>query len=362
MHRGRIVTLLQRGEGDHGLEGRAGRIVGRERLVEQRLAVVFRQRLIFRPGQPLDEGVGVEAGRRGQAQDVAGAAIHHHRRAALLAEHLQRPVLDIGVEGQADRRAGGRRDIAVRILPDHAALDVHLHLARPGLAAQIEVVGFLDPLLADAEAGIEHDRIGVGAGLADVLGVDLGHIADHVGEGAAKGIDPHLAHVGGDAGKLRRPDVDAGELLPAHVLHHGHRRLARGVGDIVGQAVAAGLVHGHQLGKVLDDRIDIGVLVAGQKQAEGRAVGRQHHAVAVEDQAPGRRREPILELVLVREHLVAAGFQDLQMGQARAEHRQPRARHAAEQEGAPVEQRLALVHLVKIDRRFDHRKRTSWSS
>ncbi len=42
----------------------------------------------------------------------------------------------------------------------------------------------------------------VGLGLLQVAVRDLGHVADHVGEGAAERIDPHLAHVGRHAGQL----------------------------------------------------------------------------------------------------------------------------------------------------------------
>ena len=108
------IAVLQRGQRHHGLEGRARRIGGGQRLVEQRLVVVVGQRLVLGRGQARDELVGVEAGRREHAQDVAGAAVHHHRRAAVLAEHLQGAVLDVGVEGQHDLLAGDRLDVAGR--------------------------------------------------------------------------------------------------------------------------------------------------------------------------------------------------------------------------------------------------------
>ena len=222
--------MLQRGQGDHGLEGRAGRIGRGQGLIEQGLAIIFGQGLVVRPAHAAHKGVGVEAGGGEHAQHIPAAAVHHHRRAAVGPEDLHGPVLNVGIERQLDGRAGRWRKIAAGIVAQNAALDVHLDLARAGLAAQIQVIGFFQPLLADAKAWIEQDGFGIGSVLGDVLGADLGHIAYNMGEGRGEGIDPHLTHIGGDARKLRRAHIDAGKLLPGHVLHQGHGRAAgRGV-------------------------------------------------------------------------------------------------------------------------------------
>ena len=190
--------MLQRGQGDHGLERRARRIGGGQRLVEQRLVVVVGQRPVLGAGQALDEAVGVEAGRRKQAQDVAGAAVHHHRRAAVLAEHLQRAVLDVGVQRQRSVLARRRRDVAAGVLAHHPALGSRPRPSgRPACRAGRRSQRLLDPLLADAEARIEQHRVGVRARPWSTSVVrDLGDVADHMGEGAAERIDPGLAHVG----------------------------------------------------------------------------------------------------------------------------------------------------------------------
>ena len=350
----RIDAVLQRGHGDHGLEGRAGRIGGAERLVEQRLAVVGGQGAVVRTGHALDELVGVEARRREQAEDVPVAHVHHHRGAAVVAEHLQPPVLDIGVEGELDRGAGRRRQVAAGVAAHHPALDVDLHLSRAGRAAQGKIESLLHPALADAEARIEQDGLGVGAGLGDVLGADLGDVADHVGEGRREGIDPHLAHVGGHARQFRGADVDPGELLPAHVLDHRHGRAARGVLDVLLQALEAGFAHRHQLGELAQGALDVDVLVLGQQEAEVRPVGRQHHAGAVEDQAARRRRQHHLELVVLGGHLVAAGLEELEVGQPPAQGDEAESEGPAEQDGAALEQPLTLVGVVQQYGPVDH--------
>ena len=213
----------------HRLEGRPRRIGGGQRLVEQGLPFILRKGPIFRASQAANEPVGIEAWSRKHAEDVAVAAIHHHRRAAVGAEHLHGPVLDIGVEGEHDLLAGDRLDVAGRVGGDLVAVGVHLDLLRPRLAAEVQVESFLNALPADPKAGIQQDRVGVGAGQGQVCLVDFRHIADDVGERAAVGVDPHLAHVGGDAGQFRRADIDRAELLPAHVLHDLHGGFSRGV-------------------------------------------------------------------------------------------------------------------------------------
>ena len=154
----------------------------------------------------------------------------------------------------------------------------------------------------------------------------------------------------------------ARELLPGHVLQHRHRGLARRGVDLGGQALAARVVQGREPREVGQDGRDVGGLVPGQQQAKRRAVGGEHHAVAVEDQPARRRGEQELELIVFGEHPVAPGFQQLEVRQPGAQGDEAQARRAAEQEGAPVEQALALVHLVEVDGRSDHRKRASAAS
>ena len=101
------------------------------------------------------------------------------------------------------------------------------------------------------------------------------------------------------------------------------------------------------------------VVVLGQQQPEIGTVGGQHDAVAVEDQAARRRGEQELELVVLREHLVAVRLDQLQLGQPSAQRHQAGAGETAEQERPSMEAPLTLVDVVEIDGGPDHRKRTS---
>ena len=268
----RIDTILQRRQRHHGLEGRSRRIGRAQGLVEQRLAVVGGERTIVGTRHPLHELVGVEARRREQAEHVAVADVHHHRRAAIVAEDFEAAILDVGVERQLDRGAGLSEQVAAGVPAHHTALDVDLDLPRPRHAAQGQIERLFDAPLADPKAGIKQDRLGVGSGFGDVFRADLRDVADDMREGGGEGVDPDLAHIGRNAGKLGRADVDAGKLLPTHVLDNRHRRAAGSVLDILLQALQPRLTHRHELGELAQRALDVDIFVLGEQQAKVWAV------------------------------------------------------------------------------------------
>jgi hypothetical protein len=186
---------LKGGHGGHRLEGGARRVGAAQRLIQQGSPLVIGQGLIIDRSKAAHELVGVEARGRGHAQDVPRAAIDHHRGPALFAENLQGAVLDVSIKGELDLFAGRRRNIAGDVLAHLAAIGVHLHLLGAGLAPQVQVESLLHPLAADAEPRMQQYGVGVGAFRGDVFLIDLGHIADDVGECAAVRVDPHLTHV-----------------------------------------------------------------------------------------------------------------------------------------------------------------------
>ena len=93
-------------------------------------------------------------------------------------------------------------------------------------------------------------------------------------------------------------------------------------------------------------------------QPEVRPVGGDLDPVAVQD-APSRRRpEAEIELVRGRKGLVAVRLHELQRDQPAGHGQHGGPRQSPQQEGAPVERPLALVHLVKEDGWF-HRGKLS---
>ncbi len=157
-----IVAVLQRRQGDHGLERRARREGRAQGLVEQRVVVVIVQQLVVGRRNAGDEQVRVKTRARGHAQDFAGLDVHHHRAAGILGENIDGALLDIGVERQDDLLARRRRDRTVVIDADDNALGIDLDPLAARGTTQLLVIGFFDALLADTERGIVQELGGEG--------------------------------------------------------------------------------------------------------------------------------------------------------------------------------------------------------
>ncbi len=185
-----------------------------------------------------------------------------------------------------------------------------------------------------------------------------------MGEGPAEGIDPRLPHVGGDARQLGRAHVDAGKLLPGQIVGDRDRYEPGAVHQVAEHLLALLIIDRQQLGDQVQGGVGVRDLVLGDQQPEIRPVAGQLDTVAVHD-APARRRgQAEVELVGGREVLVTAALEQLQLHQPTDEGQKAHPRQPADQEGAPVELALPLVHLLEEDGRFVqvHRKRTSASS
>ena len=117
--------------------------------------------------------------------------------------------MDIGIQRQTDFLALGGRNVTFRVHLDHTAPGVDLGFGRAGAAAQRLVESAFYPLASNAKSRIEQHRIRVGSCRRQISVVHLGHIADHMREGPAVGINTHLAHVGGNAGQFGRAHIDA---------------------------------------------------------------------------------------------------------------------------------------------------------
>ena len=178
---------LERGHGGDHLEGRARRIGALHRLVGQRPVGIVGQALVIGHRDAAHEEVGIEAGRRGDGAQIAGLAVHHHRRGALAAQ----PRLDIGLQAGIHRQLQVRAGLPVAAvkLAHHPARGVDLHALGAGLAAQQVLLLGLQPDLADLEARDHQHRLGV-FHLRQVIIADRADITDHMGEVAALRIDP----------------------------------------------------------------------------------------------------------------------------------------------------------------------------
>ncbi len=145
-------VLLQAGDGHDDLEGRAGRELGLDGLVEQRVVGVVDDGVPVALGEADGELVGVEGGARDHGEDLAGVRVHGDDGAVLAFEGLLGGELDVEVDGEPEVLAGGGELLAE--VADLLAVGVDDDVAGAVLAAEEGVVGGLDAGLADDVAGI----------------------------------------------------------------------------------------------------------------------------------------------------------------------------------------------------------------
>ncbi len=174
----------------------------------------------------------------------------------------------------------------MREFAHHAAEGVDLDLAGASRAAQLEIVRFLDPALADAEIRQLDQRIVA----VQLVFRDRRDIAHDMRDGVGEGIIPDQALLDRHARKIERVDVDAGHLVPIHVLADRHRDKAVLVADVAQHAAAVAVAQRHQRGNGVERRRDIAGLFGHQHGPVGGPVHRQGHAETVDD-APARRRQ-----------------------------------------------------------------------
>ena len=361
-----IQPLEHRRHADDRLEGRAGRVRPRNRLVEQRVTLVVAPRAVDGAGHAGHEQVRVERRRRSHAQDVARPAVNGDRRAGILAEHLQRQILGVGVQREDHLLAGNRRLRAVLVLAPDAALGVDFHPMIAWRSPQLGVQRALQALTADAEARMVEDRRRLLAFFPHRLDVavrDLGHIADRMGETAAEGIEANVVHRGQHARQFVHEQADAGELLPGEVrLHRDRRETWRRI-DLANDTPTAFLGLGQQARDQIERGVQVGRGVPHDRDGEAGAIARHHDAVAVRDPAARRDLEPVIEPVGGRRRRIAPLVDQLQVRETGAENAKAQQAAAAQQEGAPQERALPLVDLAEIDLGpFAHRNLRSPSS
>ena len=156
---GVIAFASSAGHRHRHLERRARRVEAGRRLVDQRRrAGCWSIRSHCACDTPELNSAGIERRVGGHRHHLAVAAVQHHGAGAFVAEMRRAP------PAAARRRWSGRHrrpacpPDAIQFA-DHAADGVDFELHRPGPAAQIELVEFLDPGAADADAGQRQHRI-----------------------------------------------------------------------------------------------------------------------------------------------------------------------------------------------------------
>ena len=327
---GRDRPGLQAGQRDDHLEGRSRRVLAADRAVHQRRPGMPHQRAPLSRIEAQVEGVGVEARRRDESQQLSRMYVHDHDRSGFVAETFVGQALEFGVDGQA-HVASGFAALPLE-LADGPAIGVDLDLDVPGLASQGHLAGLLDASLARAESRQLEQRI---AGL--LLRRHGADVADEMGQRLAVGIETRLSNVGLHAGQVGHVRVDSCELPPGQILEDrdGHEA-----------GVAFGLAQ-HPAQVVVVDPHQTAQHGQGPRHA-GRLLGDHEYPIvppvvghlgpeAVENAASGPRQQTPRDPVLLGEHPVAAGADHLEVVEAAHEHRGERRRTPREHQRPPGE-------------------------
>ena len=324
-------AVLQPRQGDEGFDGGPGWILAAQGAVEQGHVGIIAQGGIFLGADPLDEGVGIEAGIADQGQDAASARVQGSHGAAPLAQGRRRVPLQADVQVQAQVLAGHRR-LALQGAQD-PALGVHLHLAISDLAMEHRLVGLFQPILADEV------RAPVGA-LVDALEfllVDPSDVTQYMPREGPLGIGPQQVGADIHLGKAVALQGEAGDLLLGEMQAQGDRLIGGTLAAQAFEALEVRLGDGHDRPQLREQRPQVLGLVRGHGQGEGGLVGRQGHAVGVVDQPPHRRQGLQPHPVVLGEGGKMLVPVDLQLGDPRHHQQQEEAGQNGRDPGAAGE-------------------------
>ena len=174
-------------------------------------------------------------------------------------------------------------------------------------AAQPRLHRPLEPLLADAEAGGDQQRI---VRALILLGRGGADIADEVADRRAERVTARKAARRRDAGQLRLAQADRGEALVIEALDHRHRLIAGRLVERLPDPRDILVAEREHLAEFVDRAIGILQPIGDEIDAEAGAVDRDRPAVAIDDPAPARRDHLALDTVCLGELVVSALVDD----------------------------------------------------
>jgi hypothetical protein len=248
------------------------------------------------PGGPVDgpgEAVDLEGRGGHHGQHVTAARVHDHHGAGPALHGRFGRLLDAPVHGGHDLGPG----TGLGLLDDAHGPAQHVHLDALAAVAASEV--FVEQAL---ETALAHHVTPPMAALPEVLLAGFPHVAQEMGGEAAGRVGALRLHLDDDAGQLEPPLLNLGHVLEAETPAHPHGM--EGVG-----------AHpAHRLGQLRERDVEqrrhpaqhgvtllglAGQLPRNQREREGGPVVDQRDAVAIEEDAPGRRRRADPDPVLV---------------------------------------------------------------
>ena len=159
------------------------RVGGQQGAVQERLAVIVGEPVVLLQAEAIGDGLGVEPGVGGQGQHGVIARVHDNDGAHPLGEDAFRRRLNVDVEGEDDVLAGPGR-----LLGDGAA-DRTFGGDRGQRAAALAGQDLIELELQAEGAYHVAGAVALRLQLFQLLGVDLGHVAQDVGGGVTDGVD-----------------------------------------------------------------------------------------------------------------------------------------------------------------------------
>ena len=313
-------VVLQCRHRHEGLEGGAGRVGAAQRAVDHRLLPVVVQ---IGPGlgvDAVDEQIGVEARFGQEGEHAAGGRLYRHQRAAAVAEQFVRHFLQADVQRQLQGIAVDRRRAAQRT--HRAAAGVGFHFFEADLAVQVVFVHRFQTGLAYVVGALV---IGGFLFLFQpllVALVDAADVAEHMAGHFLERIVAEQPRLDLHAGEAPGLGGDARGLFLAELgfQRDGFEVLAFDQQALELALVARGDVH--QLAQLGLGGGQVGDLAGRQLQRVGGVVLRQHHAVAVQDQAAVGQDGHQRDAVVLRQRGKVFVLQHLQPDEAGEQHQE----------------------------------------
>ena len=213
---------LPAGGGDHGLEGRAGRVHRADGPVNQGMRGVLVERLPMRRRDSGREVAGIISRGRRQRQHRAGARINRDRRAdpVIFPQHPLGGGLGRGIYRELDRSP--RRGVLGIERPHRSPVRVNLNVRPAGPPMQVALVGRLHSGFAEKVVfGINQSAVVILAAAERVpfFGVDPPHRSEQVRGERAVRIPADGVRLGGNTRQVR--------LVFFNLRHRRHRHIER---------------------------------------------------------------------------------------------------------------------------------------
>ncbi len=134
-----------------------------------------------------------------------------------------------------------------------------------------------------------------------------------MGGDVAVGIMPRLADIDADAGQIGRIDFDPADFFPAQVLAYGNRHECAAPAGFPQDSPTVVFAYIDDCVETFQRLLHVECLFRDHDDAVVLNIDGQRSTVPVHDVAARRRQKTQIDPILVGQHLVAFGFEDLKI-------------------------------------------------